>query len=47
MTQSNFYKTFTRPVAKCLLLALFTYQLVYLGWVKLEAEEVKAGKRSR
>ncbi|KAK1829621.1 hypothetical protein QBC39DRAFT_356010 [Podospora conica] len=37
----DFYKTFTRPVAKCLLLALFTYQLTYWAWLKLEMDEIK------
>lgn len=37
----DFYKTFTRPVAKCLLLALFTYQLTYWAWLKLEQDEIK------
>ncbi|KAK4241266.1 hypothetical protein C8A03DRAFT_30611 [Achaetomium macrosporum] len=36
-----FYKTFTRPVAKCALLAVLVYQLVYFGWTKLEVEELK------
>ncbi|KAG6014816.1 hypothetical protein E4U54_004819 [Claviceps lovelessii] len=36
---SQFYKTFTRPVAKVLVLAVFTYQFVYWGWAKLEADE--------
>ncbi|TWU77553.1 hypothetical protein ED733_007569 [Metarhizium rileyi] len=36
---SHFYKTFTRPVAKVLVLAVFTYQFIYWGWVKLEADE--------
>ncbi|PHH85069.1 hypothetical protein CDD83_932 [Cordyceps sp. RAO-2017] len=36
---SQFYKTFARPVAKVLVLAVFTYQLAYWGWAKLEAEE--------
>ncbi|KAL2163165.1 hypothetical protein VTH06DRAFT_7001 [Thermothelomyces fergusii] len=36
-----FYKTFTRPVAKCALLAVFVYQLVYFGWSRLEVEEIK------
>ncbi|KAK3905430.1 hypothetical protein C8A05DRAFT_30776 [Staphylotrichum tortipilum] len=35
-----FYRTFTRPVAKCALLAVFVYQLAYFGWSKLEADEV-------
>jgi hypothetical protein len=32
-------------VAKCALLAVFTYQLVYFGWTKLEHEEIKAERR--
>ncbi|ATZ51420.1 hypothetical protein BCIN_07g00600 [Botrytis cinerea B05.10] len=40
-----FYKTFTRPIAKTLLIATFIYQLTYWGWVKLEKDELKAGKR--
>ncbi|KJZ75559.1 hypothetical protein HIM_05022 [Hirsutella minnesotensis 3608] len=39
--QTQFYKTFTRPVAKVLLLAVFTYQVVYWSWVKLEADEAR------
>jgi hypothetical protein len=41
-TQRDFYKTFTRPVAKVLLTAVFTYQLVYWAWVKLETDEIRA-----
>ncbi|KAF7944954.1 uncharacterized protein EAE97_005587 [Botrytis byssoidea] len=41
----TFYKTFTRPIAKTLLMATFIYQLTYWGWVKLEKDELKAGKR--
>ncbi|KAH6850784.1 hypothetical protein B0I37DRAFT_372395 [Chaetomium sp. MPI-CAGE-AT-0009] len=41
-----FYKTFTRPVAKCALLAVFVYQLVYFGWAKLETEEVKEERQA-
>lgn len=37
--QSQFYKTFTRPIAKVLVVAVFSYQLIYWGWVKLEADE--------
>jgi len=37
----GFYKTFTRPIAKVLLMATFTYQLAYWAWVKLEKEEIK------
>ncbi|KAG8416183.1 hypothetical protein J3459_013679 [Metarhizium acridum] len=36
---SQFYKTFTRPIAKVLVVAVFTYQSIYWGWVKLEADE--------
>lgn len=37
-----FYKTFGRPIAKVVLTAIFTYQLVYYAWVRLEHNEVKA-----
>ncbi|KAL1960786.1 hypothetical protein VTO42DRAFT_6616 [Malbranchea cinnamomea] len=37
---------FKRPVAKCFLGALLTYQLVYLAWLKLEADDVKAAKKA-
>ncbi|EOO02940.1 hypothetical protein UCRPA7_1508 [Phaeoacremonium minimum UCRPA7] len=40
-SKTNFYKTFTRPVAKVLLMAIFTYQLAYWGWVKLEQDEIR------
>ncbi|POS73106.1 hypothetical protein DHEL01_v208498 [Diaporthe helianthi] len=39
---SQFYKDFTRPVAKVLLMAMLTYQLAYWGWVKLEQDEIRA-----
>ncbi|KAK0751988.1 hypothetical protein B0T18DRAFT_81204 [Schizothecium vesticola] len=42
----DFYKTFTRPVAKCLLFALFTYQLTYWAWLKLEQDEIKMERRA-
>lgn len=42
--QIGFYKTFSRPIAKVLLMAMFTYQLAYWGWTKLEKDEVKAQK---
>ena len=42
--QIGFYKTFTRPIAKVLLMATFTYQLAYWGWQKLEKEESKRNK---
>ncbi|KAF4625192.1 hypothetical protein G7Y89_g12973 [Cudoniella acicularis] len=38
----DFYRTFTRPIVKVLLLATFTYQLAYWGWVRLEKDEIKA-----
>ncbi|KAK5993193.1 hypothetical protein PT974_06621 [Cladobotryum mycophilum] len=38
---SEFYKTFTRPVGKVLVLAIFTYQVAYWTWTKLEADEVR------
>ncbi|PVH78270.1 hypothetical protein DL98DRAFT_516935 [Cadophora sp. DSE1049] len=40
----GFYKTFARPVAKVLLMATFTYQFVYWGWVFLEKDEIKKQK---
>lgn len=40
--QSQFYKTFSRPIAKVLILAVFTYQVTYWTWTKLEADEVRA-----
>jgi hypothetical protein len=43
----DFYKTFTRPVAKCLLFALFTYQLTYWAWLKLEQDEIKMERTGR
>ena len=39
-----FYKTFGRPIAKVFLGALFTYQVIYWSWVKLEAIEEKHDK---
>ncbi|KAM5342697.1 hypothetical protein ACJ41O_013663 [Fusarium nematophilum] len=39
---SQFYRSFTRPIAKTLLLAVFSYQLAYWTWVKLETDEVRA-----
>ncbi|KAJ4388992.1 hypothetical protein N0V93_006454 [Gnomoniopsis smithogilvyi] len=43
---AQFYKTFTRPVAKVLLMAFFTYQLAYWAWVKLEADEIMAEREA-
>ncbi|KAF2133929.1 hypothetical protein P153DRAFT_362961 [Dothidotthia symphoricarpi CBS 119687] len=36
-----FYKSFGSPMLKCFLGALFTYQIAYYGWMKLEAIEEK------
>lgn len=37
----EFYKQFGSPILKCLLGALFTYQVVYWSWMKLETVEEK------
>ncbi|KAL7949170.1 hypothetical protein V8C42DRAFT_342175 [Trichoderma barbatum] len=39
---AQFYKTFTRPIGKVLVLAVFTYQVAYWTWTKLEADEHRA-----
>ncbi|MCJ1276764.1 hypothetical protein MMC21_004571 [Puttea exsequens] len=41
----GFYKTHGRPLAKVFLGAVFTYQLAYYAWAKLETDEVVEGKR--
>ncbi|OAA66268.1 hypothetical protein ISF_04106 [Cordyceps fumosorosea ARSEF 2679] len=38
---SSFYKTFSRPIAKVMILAVFTYQVAYWSWIKLEADEAR------
>ncbi|KAJ4145745.1 hypothetical protein LMH87_004582 [Akanthomyces muscarius] len=38
---TSFYKTFSRPIAKVMILAVFTYQVAYWSWIKLEADEVR------
>jgi hypothetical protein len=40
----TFYRSFGSPIFKCFLMALFTYQVVYWGWMKLESIEEKVGK---
>ena len=45
--QVGFYRSFGRPIGKVFLGAVFTYQIVYWGWVKLETDEIKEEKRSR
>ncbi|KAL5337805.1 hypothetical protein BJX70DRAFT_399282 [Aspergillus crustosus] len=41
------YKTFASPFAKVFLGAVFTYQVIYWSWLKLEMEEVKVGKNQQ
>ncbi|KAI1805489.1 hypothetical protein F4811DRAFT_514995, partial [Daldinia bambusicola] len=43
---AQFYKTFGRPMAKVFLLAVFTYQLAYYFWVRLENDEIKGEMRA-
>ncbi|KAI1096893.1 hypothetical protein F5B19DRAFT_488099 [Rostrohypoxylon terebratum] len=43
---SQFYRTFGRPIAKVFLLAIFTYQLAYYFWVRLETDEIKSELRA-
>ncbi|KAL0944094.1 uncharacterized protein CTRU02_201981 [Colletotrichum truncatum] len=40
----TFYKTFTRPVLKVLLMATLTYQIAYWSWTKLEQDEIRDEK---
>ncbi|KAK3995662.1 hypothetical protein QBC44DRAFT_320052 [Cladorrhinum sp. PSN332] len=42
----DFYKAWTRPVAKTALLAVFTYQLIYWGWTKLEYDDIKETRQA-
>ncbi|KXL50590.1 hypothetical protein M433DRAFT_141103 [Acidomyces richmondensis BFW] len=42
----SFYGTFGRPIAKNLLIALATFQILYLSWLKLESMEIKREKES-
>ncbi|KAI0408193.1 hypothetical protein F4802DRAFT_550922 [Xylaria palmicola] len=42
LNHKTFYKTFGRPIAKVFLMAIFTYQLAYFFWVRLEQDEIKA-----
>ncbi|KAI4599895.1 hypothetical protein KJ359_001631 [Pestalotiopsis sp. 9143b] len=39
--QPSFWKTFSRPIFKVALMAIFTYQLAYYGWMKLETDEIR------
>ncbi|CAK7233075.1 hypothetical protein SBRCBS47491_008484 [Sporothrix bragantina] len=38
---SSFFKTFGRPITKVCLMAVFTYQLAFFGWTKLEQDEIR------
>ncbi|KAF2185126.1 hypothetical protein K469DRAFT_708419 [Zopfia rhizophila CBS 207.26] len=40
----TFYKSFGSPILKTFLGALFTYQVLYWGWLKLESVEIKKEK---
>jgi len=42
--QRDFYRTFGRPIAKVFLGAMATYQILYLGWSKLESIEEQQQK---
>jgi hypothetical protein len=39
--QRDFYKYRSRPVFKAALIAIFTYEILYWGWLKLESIETK------
>lgn len=41
ITQRDFYKYRSRPVFKAVLVAIFTYEIIYWGWLKLESMETK------
>lgn len=44
MKQRDFYKHNGRPILKTFLIALFTYEVLYWSWLKLESIEVKHDK---
>ena len=41
------FRPLTRPFVKVFLGALFTYQVVYWAWLRLETDELKLQKNSR
>jgi len=43
-TQRDFYKTFGRPIAKVFFGAMFTYQVLWICWMKLENVEEEKNK---
>ncbi|KAK6952255.1 hypothetical protein Daesc_006790 [Daldinia eschscholtzii] len=45
VSDAQFYKAFGRPMAKVFLLAVFTYQVAYYFWVRLEQDEIRAEMR--
>lgn len=45
-TKVGFYKSLGRPIAKVFFGAVFTYQVVYWLWVKLETDEIRDRKTS-
>ena len=45
LLQSSFFKTFGRPITKVCLMAVFTYQLVFFGWTKLEQDEIRSERQ--
>lgn len=44
--QRAFYKNSSLPVFKGFLMALFTYQVTYWGWLKLESLETQREKEA-
>lgn len=45
--QRDFYKHRSRAVLKNALIAIFTYEILYWGWLKLESIEVKDDTESK
>ncbi|KAK7966143.1 uncharacterized protein PG986_000420 [Apiospora aurea] len=43
----SFNKAFSRPIFKVALMAIFTYQLAYYGWLRLEQNEKRGDLNSR
>jgi hypothetical protein len=42
----SFYRTFGRSLAKNFLIAVATFQVLYIGWIKLENMAVKKDKEA-
>jgi hypothetical protein len=47
LTQFSAFRPFVRPFAKVFLGAVFTYQVLYWAWLRLETNELKLEKESR